>query len=267
MIQEQLKRAVGGSGMVRRFLRRHEASDSGSSLMRASLVEAFQSPGCALCEIARHNNPRYVETLLDESVVDVEQRGAWRAARGLCSWHAWMAVKTPQAAGSLAILYQDVLQHDLSRLGPAVARGDDGARRGVSRRFARWLQTWLQAWRTAPACPACRTWLEQERLYAQVLLNDWPVAAVSEGFARSAGLCWPHVRRLAAWQPEHENLPSFLKVQLACLERLQHDLASFVRKLDYRFADEPYGREADAWRRAAALYAGDPGWWGSAEPH
>ena len=232
--------------------------------MRASLVEALQSPDCALCEIARHNNPRYVETLLDESVIDVEQRDTWRAARGLCGWHASMAVKTPQAAGSLAILYHDVLQHDLSQLGPAVARHGSVSGRAVARRFARRLRNWLQAWRAGPVCPACRTWFEQERLYGQVLLNEWQEPALSEAFAQSAGLCWPHVRRLAAAQPEHANLPAFLKAQLACLERVQHDLESFIRKLDYRFADEPYGREADAWRRAVALYAGG-GWLDSTE--
>lgn len=252
--------------MVRRFLGKHEASESGRSLMRASLVEALQAPSCALCEIARQNNPRYVEALLDESVIDVEQRDTWRAARGLCNWHAWMAVKTPQAAGSLAILYHDVLRFDLSEFGPVAATVGVGGWNGASRRFARRLRNWLQAWRAGPTCPACRTWLEQERLYAQVLLNDWREPALYGAFAESAGLCWPHVRRLAAWHPGHENLVPFLTAQHACLERLRDDLESFIRKLDYRFADEPYGREADAWRRAAALYAGGAGWRGSAEP-
>ena len=234
--------------------------------MRASLVEALQSPACALCEIARHNNPRYVETLLDESVIDVEQRDTWRAARGLCNWHAWMAVKTPQAAGSLAILYHDVLQHDLSQLAPVTTQNGDGNRRSASRRFARRLRSWLHNWRTGPVCPACRTWREQERLYAQALLNDWQEPTLSEAFAGSVGLCWPHVRWLADWQSGHENLPVFLRAQAACLERLRYDLESFIRKLDYRFADEPYGSEADAWRRAAALYAGGAGWRGNAEP-
>ena len=120
----------------------------------------LQSPDCALCEIARHNNPRYVETLLDESVIDVEQRDTWRAARGLCSWHASMAVKTPQAAGSLAILYHDVLQHDLSQLGPAVARQRQRQRQS----------------RRAPFCPAA--------------------AQLAAGLARGAGLSGlPHLVR------------------------------------------------------------------------
>lgn len=234
--------------------------------MRAALIEALQSPTCALCQIAQQHNPRYVETLLDEAVIDVEQRDAWRAAKGFCNWHAWMAVKTPQGAGSLAILYHDVLRHDLSQIDPVTTPADDGRQRRAARRFARRLRSWLDAWRSGPTCPACRTWQEQERLYAQVLLNDWHEPALSRAFAASAGLCWPHVRRLAAWQPRHEHLPAVLKAQRACLEGLQRDLESFIRKLDYRFADEPYGREADAWRRAVSLYVGTAGWPGSTPP-
>ena len=251
--------------MVTRFLRRRQSPDSTRSLIRAALIEALQSPACALCQIAQQNNPRYVETLLDEAVIDVEQRDMWRAAKGLCNWHAWMAVKTPQGAGSLAILYHDVLGHDLSQVGPLAAT-DDGQRRGAQRRFTRRLQTWLDSWRSGPTCPACRIWLEQERLYIQVLLNDWHEPALSRAFAASVGLCWPHVRRLAAWQPRHAHLPAILEAQRACLEGLQRDLESFIRKLDYRFADEPYGREADAWRRAVSLYAGTTGWLGSTPP-
>ena len=249
--------------MVTRFLRRRQASDSAKSLMRAALIEALQSPACALCQIAQQNNPRYVETLLDEAVIDVDQRDAWRAAKGLCSWHAWMATKSPQGAGSLAILYQDVLRHDLSLIDPVTAP-DDRRQRSAQRRFLRRLRNWLESCQAGPTCPACRTWGEQEDLYVQVLLNDWPEPALSQAFAASVGLCWPHLRRLAAWHPGHENLPAILKAQHACLERLQRDLESFIRKLDYRFADEPYGREADAWRRAVSLYAGAAGWLGSA---
>ena len=173
--------------------------------MRAALVEALQSPGCALCQIAQQNNPRYVETLLDEAVIDVERRDAWRAAKGLCGWHAGMAVKTPQAAGSLAILYHDVLLRDLSQIDPFTASNGDGRQRSARRRFTRSVQAWLDSWQSGPTCPACRTWDEQERLYAQVLLNDWPDPALSEAFASSVGLCWPHLRRLAAWQPRHEH--------------------------------------------------------------
>jgi hypothetical protein len=55
-----------------------------------------------------------------------------------------------------------------------------------------------------------------------------------------------------------------LAAQQVHLQRLQGDLHEFVRKLDYRLARQPYGREADAWRRVIALYVGVRGGQGSA---
>jgi hypothetical protein len=37
---------------------------------------------------------------------------------------------------------------------------------------------------------------------------------------------------------------------------LQGELHEFIRKLDYRLGGQPYGREADAWRRVVTLYVG-----------
>jgi len=78
-----------------------------NELLRLNWTEALQTPGCALCHIAQRKSQRYVETLLNEAVTDVDQRDAWRQARGLCHWHAWMATETPHSAGSLAILYTE----------------------------------------------------------------------------------------------------------------------------------------------------------------
>jgi hypothetical protein len=47
----------------------------------------------------------------------------------------------------------------------------------------------------------------------------------------------------------HAHLQAVLTVQQAHLQTLQDELQAFIRKLDYRFAHQPYGREADAWRR------------------
>ena len=63
--------------------------------------------------------------------------------------------------------------------------------------------------------------------------------------------------------PRREERPCFfhglqavLAAQQVHLQRLQDELHEFIRKLDYRLARQPYGREADAWRRAVALYIG-----------
>src|SRR2546428_10494179 len=86
------------------------------SLLRLDWIEALQTPGCALCRMAERKSQRYVETLLNEAVTDVDQRDILREARGLCHWHAGMATETAHSAGRLAILYADVLRHDLGHL-------------------------------------------------------------------------------------------------------------------------------------------------------
>src|SRR5215510_10119490 len=50
-----------------------------NKLLRLDWIEALQTPGCALCHMAQRKSQRYVETLLNEAVTDVDQRDAWRA--------------------------------------------------------------------------------------------------------------------------------------------------------------------------------------------
>ena len=102
--------------MLQRILSTLSPDTTANTLLRLDWIEALQTPGCALCHMGQHKSQRYVETLLNEAVTDVGQRDTWRAARGLCHWHAWMATETPHSAGSLAILYADVLHQDVEHL-------------------------------------------------------------------------------------------------------------------------------------------------------
>jgi hypothetical protein len=254
--------------MLKRLVSRSSRLTASRSLIRLALVEALQAPECALCHLAWHQSQRYVDTLLNEAITDVDQRDAWRRARGLCSWHAWMATQTPHSAGSLAILYADVLHHDVTRLAALatpepVAPGRPWRR---WRRLAKRRQDWLATWQYSQPCPVCRLWLEQERLYIDVLLDTWHEPELAPAFAASRGLCWPHTLRLVEQGASHAHLPAVLTAQLACLQALQHELQEFIRRLDYRFAHQPYGRAADAWRRAMALYVGAHGGPGNTRP-
>jgi hypothetical protein len=213
--------------------------------------------------MGQHKSQRYVETLLNEAVTDVGQRDIWRAARGLCHWHAWMATETPHSAGSLAILYADVLHQDVEHLA-ALTTSAPTTRRGRARRsLVQRLQNWLRFWQQQRPCQVCHLWREQERLYLHVLLHDWQDPGLAQAFATSRGLCWLHILRLVEQGRQHTHLQDVLAAQQVHLQRLQGDLHEFVRKLDYRLARQPYGREADAWRRAIALYVGVRGGQGS----
>jgi hypothetical protein len=227
-----------------------------TNLIRLDWIEALQTPGCALCLMAQRKSQRYIETLLNEAVTDVDQRDTWRQARGLCYWHAWMATEIPHSAGSLAILYADVLRHDLGQLTALTAAVPATRSWRSHRSLAQRLQGWLRSWRQPRPCPVCALWLEQERLYLSVLLDDWQEPELARAFVASSGLCWAHTLRLVEEGMQHTHLQAVLAAQQAHLQTLQDDLHEFIRKLDYRFARQPYGREADAWRRVVALYVG-----------
>lgn len=222
-------------------------------------IEALQKPGCALCRLAEHSSQRYIATLFDEAVMDVAHRDTWRAARGLCPWHATVALQTPQSANSVALLYADVLRHDLMQLAALTAPVSSRWRWRAHRPLRQRLQAWLRTWSQQPPCPVCVLWQTQECLYVQTLLNAWPDAAMVHAFTASAGLCWAHTRRLVERGQQHPHLQAVLAVQQAHLQRLRGELAEFIRKQDYRFAREAYGPEADAWRRVVALYGAPSG--------
>ena len=249
--------------MLKRLLSAFSSDTTANKLLRLDWIETLQMPGCALCHMGQRKSQRYVETLLNEAVTDVDQRDIWRESRGLCHWHAWMATETPHSAGSLAILYADVLHRDLEHLAALIAAVPTTRRWLSQRSLAQRLQGWLRSWRQQRPCPVCYLWGEQERLYLHVLLDDWQEPELAQAFAASSGLCWRHTLHLVEQGRQHTHLQDVLAAQQGPLQRLQDELHEFIRKLDYRLARQPYGREADAWRRVVALYVGGCGGQGS----
>src|SRR5262245_59349143 len=175
-----------------------------------------------------------------------------------------MATEMPHIVWSLSILYADVLHHDLEHLA-ALTTAAPATRRWRARHSpAQRLQGWLRSWRQQRLCPVCDLWREQERLYLYVFLDDWQEPGLAQAFTASSGLCWRHTLRLVEQGKQHMHLQAVLAAQQVHLQRLQDELHEFIRKLDYRLARQPYGREADAWRRVVALYVGMRGGQGSA---
>lgn len=237
--------------MLKRFL-----TSTKRDVLCVEFIAALQAPICAFCHLAEQKSRRYVETLLNETVADVDHRDTWRAAKGLCAWHAQMALRIPHSAGSLALLYDDLLRHDLAQVTSLASASLTTRRWPWRRHMTQRLRRWLQEWQQPSTCQACTLWQAHEQLYGTVLLDVWTTPEVSQGFATSPGLCWSHLLRLAEHGLTHPNFPAVLAAQQACLRTLQHDLQEFIRKLDYRFARQRYGREADAWRRVVRLYTG-----------
>jgi hypothetical protein len=238
----------------RHFFNQHQTSST--NLICQELIEAMHEPGCALCGLARRKSLRYIETLLETAVMDVDQRDDWRYAGGFCQVHAEMALTLPNAAGSLAILYEDVLQYEMAGLCELFTDAKVSRWQRRRQRFKQRVQQWLRVRQKRAACPICRTWQTQERMYWAVLLDYGKDDDVIHAFTQSDGLCIPHTVSLLQFNATHAHLPAVLAAQQQCLQRLHGDLNAFIRKQDYRFAHEPYGQEADAWQRVVACLVG-----------
>src|SRR5262245_2107967 len=217
--------------MLKRLLTPFSTDTTANKLLRLDWIEALQTPGCALCHMGQRKSQRYVETLLNEAVTDVDQRDTWREARGLCHWHAWMATETPHSGGSLALLYADVLCHDLEQLAALTATASATRRWRARRSLAQRLQGWLRSWRQQRLCPVCYLWCEQERLYLHVLLNDWQEPELAQAVATSSGLCWQHTLRLVEQGGPHAHFPALLAAEQVHPQRLQDALHELIRTM------------------------------------
>lgn len=238
------------------LFKRRDASSI--NLLRHELIEAMREPGCALCGLAQRKSLRYVETLLESAVIDVDQRDDWRHAGGFCEPHAAMAITAENSAGSLAILYEDVLQHELTHLAKLIPQPKKSWWQRSRKRLGQRVQHWLQTRQQRSPCPVCRSWQAQEQLYMAVLLDHVGDDDVIHALTQSDGLCMPHIASLLQFDPGHIHLGMVLAAERECLGRLHGDLKEFNRKQDYRYAHESYGREADAWQRVVACFVG--GW-------
>jgi hypothetical protein len=100
-----------------------------------------------------------------------------------------------------------------------------------------------------------RTTATPRRMSADV----WPCKTegeVAEKYRTSGLLCLPHSYRAVELATPSVVL-LLAETQIAKLDALLHDLAEYLRKVDYRLADEPKGEEQTAWQRAVRCFVGE----------
>lgn len=96
-----------------------------------------------------------------------------------------------------------------------------------------------------------------EEIYLDSLLNNLLAEdGLLTAYEASAGLCLPHFRQALIRVRDEAVYETLLNAQRAIWERLVGHLGEIIHKNDYRFRNEPWGEEADAWLRAIAAVAG-----------
>lgn len=217
---------------------------------------------CPLCYLAAKAVASTLDNLLYELVNDPGVRQDIRQARGFCNRHAWQLPTIAGGAFGIAVIYRDVLETLLQSI---QAIQPPGARRAQPLSLQRlhgmlggapFVQAaksdLLAALEPQAECPACYQQRMSEQVYLGTLLEHLEDEELEVAFRASAGLCLPHFRQALSLIQDENTFSRLIEIELACLERLDGELNEFIRKHDYRLAQEGFGNEGDSWIRAIA---------------
>lgn len=224
---------------------------------------------CPVCTLAAKSVASYLDGLLYELVNDSGMRQDIRQARGFCNEHAWQLRTISGGALGIAIIYRDVLETVLKFIKSIRPPKSRRAQPLSLQRLQEVLggDPFVEAARgdllatlePQAECPACRQRRTSEEVYLSTLLEHLQDEELGPAFRASAGLCLPHFLQALPLVRDEQTFSSLIEIELACLERLDGELNEFIRKHDYRFADEGFGVEGDAWIRAIAQVSAQRG--------
>ena len=218
-----------------------------------ALVEVLEGAGCPFCALVTGALERYFTTVLYEQVNDIDLRAKLRESQGYCAAHGEMLRQARSALGS-AIIHRDIVNTLFQAL---EEQPPEKAQRG-------WLRGLVDAESRsrhrvlggAESCPACQRVRERELNYADTLLLNWDDELLQSRFRSSAGLCLSHLRLTLARTRDAARFEALKAAHLAIWRDLIGELDEFIRKQDYRFADEEIGAEGTSWSRAIDLVSG-----------
>jgi len=213
------------------------------------LMKACSEPGCPVCRVSLELARHYVDGILYEYVNDPDIRDEIRKSRGYCNEHAWWMLDVRGAGLGIAIFQRDVVQTVLE----LIETLPDGRNARQS------AQELLERLQPTAECPVCAQRRTMEDFMLDTLLQHIGDEELAAALAGSAGLCLPHFSRALERVDDAEALKQLVALQRHTVTELRDDLAEFLRKNDYRFRDEGFGKEGDSWRRAIGIVSGERG--------
>jgi GTP-binding protein EngB required for normal cell division len=170
---------------------------------------------------------------------------AFIAAHGLCAVHTWQfqQIASPQGISEGYAPLIETLGGALSRLleeppeQPAMQ---------------------LEALLSGPeTCAACRVLRETETQQIRQLLSYIATPEGREHYARSEGVCLPHLHVALAVAPDREIVQFMLREQIRHLEEIAEDMRGYVLKRDAFRRGLLNTRERNAWQRALVQLVGE----------
>ena len=190
---------------------------------------------CPICTLVQRSIERQMRAFFAEFVNDPTARAQFRKSRGFCIHHTPLILELGDAL-AISILYADLAE-----------RTHQGWRKGRKWRFiAGGNNTGGQSW---SPCHACAAEMEAGVRYTEALAAGLERAEVWASVEAEERLCLDHVVGVMVRAKPAVAL-RFQELEAVRMERIQAELEEFIRKNDYRFRGEAWGKERDAWQRA-----------------
>lgn len=201
----------------------------------------MEGEGCSLCVLESKEVNRYLGGLLYEHVNERGIRKNLVESRGFCPRHGHLLAAMSDGTG-VAILYKDQLQLFSSFL---------ESLKSESPRKSLPLE-----WTVPGKCPAC---VYQDNTRNRFMKNFLEVISLPEGmdaFSGSKGLCVPHFLLVLSNPGKEEALRELIPAVREKFSHLIDEVKEFIRRQDFRYGNDDFGKERDAWRRALEMMVG-----------
>jgi len=213
-----------------------------------SFLDALKEQGCPVCYLVKKATHKFMDDFLYESVNDPGLRQEIKASQGFCNRHAWQLHKFGDGFGQ-AIVYGDLINIILKKLEDI---NENTSLQEVLKKIS-------PGRGTRKICMFCRQEKDAEERYISVFRESFDDPEFSVAYKNSFGLCLPHIV-FALKKCRNKNLvKGLIEIDAPKLSGLIGELKEFLRKHDYRFSNEKFGKEGDSWIRAIEKFIGKEG--------
>lgn len=212
-----------------------------------NLLEALKE-GCPICFLVRKTTYKFMDDFLYENVNDPGLRQEIKVSQGFCNLHAWQLQKLGGGFGQ-AIVYSDLMNVVLKQLKEIDKTGS----------FKELLKRINPKAATSKICLFCKQEKDAQERYISVFWESFDDPEFSCHYKNSFGLCLPHLA-LALKKCKNKKFgKELIDIETGNISGLISELREFMRKHDYRFSKEKFGKEGDSWIRAIEKFIGKEG--------
>jgi len=212
-----------------------------------NLLEALKE-GCPICLLVKKTTHKFMDDFLYEGVNDPGIRQEIKASQGFCNRHAWQLQKFGDGF-SQAIVYSDLMNILLKQL--------EETDESISAKEM--LKRINPGTDTKQICMFCKQEKESEERYVSVFWDNFDDPEFSFHYKNYFGLCLPHLAVALKKCKSKKFGTELIEIEAVKISGLIAELKEFMKKHDYRFSQEKFGKEGDSWIRAIEKFIGKEG--------